>query len=416
MVSRRSWPDGWKRSPPRPGSEPQKAGRFAWSVGTVSLALMPEGIVPELLIFAGLILVIGVVFFVARPSRPPRTPKDGTQTQIAAPTPEAILVEEPQPAVVVETTEEAPVEAEAQPETKPRPSLRERLSKSRNFLAGRIADAFGGGVDDDTWDHLEAALIQADIGVETATKLTENLKEKARDRRVTQPEEVKGLLAEELVELFDLDQERALSFAPTGTTVWLVVGVNGAGKTTTNGKLAMDLRERGRSVALAASDTFRAAADEQLQIWADRAGATLVKHQPGADPGAVAYDAFQSARAKELDVLIVDTAGRLHTKTPLMDELGKVRRVIEKEGSVHEALLVIDATAGQNGLVQAREFASAAGVTGVVLTKLDGSAKGGIALAIEDTLGIPIKLIGVGEGVDDLEPFDPKTFVDALLS
>ncbi|MGI8407791.1 MAG: signal recognition particle-docking protein FtsY, partial [Actinomycetota bacterium] len=252
--------------------------------------------------------------------------------------------------------------------------------------------------------------------VETATKLTDKLKVTARERSVKEPAGLRGLLAEELVRLFDQDHERALSFAPEGTTVWLVVGVNGAGKTTTIGKLAVDLNERGHSVALAASDTFRAAADEQLQIWADRASAELVKHQPGADPGAVAYDAFQHARAKSLDVLIVDTAGRLHTKTPLMDELGKVRRVIEKEGSVHESLLVIDATAGQNGLVQAREFAAAAGVTGVVLSKLDGSAKGGIALAIEDTLGIPIKLIGVGEGVDDLEPFDPKTFVDALLS
>lgn len=365
---------------------------------------------PELLIVAGLIVSIGILFFVARPTRPPEEPQEKLDLDIAPPQPETILVEEAHPAVTVE----------AQPETeaveKTRPSLRDRLSKSRNFLAGRIADAFGGGVDDDTWDDLEAALIQADIGVETATKLTEGVKVKARDRRVTQPEEVKGLLAEELVALFDLDQERALAFAPEGTTVWLIVGVNGAGKTTTIGKLAVDLKERGRSVALAASDTFRAAADEQLQIWADRADAELVKHQPGADPGAVAYDAFQHARAKSLDVLIIDTAGRLHTKTPLMDELGKVRRVIEKEGSVDETLLVIDATAGQNGLVQAREFTAAAGVTGVVLTKLDGSAKGGIALAIEDTLGIPIKLIGVGEGVDDLEPFDPKTFVDALLS
>jgi fused signal recognition particle receptor len=205
-------------------------------------------------------------------------------------------------------------------------------------------------------------------------------------------------------------------FAPQKPTVWMVLGVNGTGKTTTIGKLAADLRDHGRKVSLAASDTFRAAADEQLQIWADRAGADLVKHQPGADPGAVAYDALQHARAREVDVLIVDTAGRLHTKTPLMDELGKIRRVIEKEGKVTEALLVIDATGGQNGLVQAREFAEAAGVTGVVLTKLDGTAKGGIALAIERTLGIPIKLIGVGEGLQDLEPFDPKTFVDALVS
>jgi fused signal recognition particle receptor len=192
--------------------------------------------------------------------------------------------------------------------------------------------------------------------------------------------------------------------------------VNGTGKTTTIGKLAKDLTERGKDVSLAAADTFRAAADEQLGVWAERTGADLVKHQPGADPGAVAYDAYQHARARNKDVLIVDTAGRLHTKSPLMDELGKIRRVIEKEGRVTEALLVIDATAGQNGLVQAREFTEAAGVTGVVLTKLDGTAKGGIALAIERDLGLPIKLIGVGEGIDDIQPFEPKTFVDALIS
>jgi fused signal recognition particle receptor len=242
------------------------------------------------------------------------------------------------------------------------------------------------------------------------------MKDKARERRLTDAADVRALLADELVSLFDRDRDRALSFAPQPPTVWLVVGVNGTGKTTTIGKLARDLKNHGRSVALAAADTFRAAADEQLGIWAERSQAELVKHQPGADPGAVAFDAQQFARARNIDVLIVDTAGRLHTKTPLMDELGKVKRVIEKEGHVEESLLVIDATAGQNGLVQAREFAEAAGVTGVVLTKLDGTAKGGIALAIEDTLGIPIKLIGVGEAVDDIEPFDPKTFVDALLS
>jgi fused signal recognition particle receptor len=205
-------------------------------------------------------------------------------------------------------------------------------------------------------------------------------------------------------------------FSPERPTVWLVLGVNGSGKTTTIGKLAGDLTSRGRTVSLAASDTFRAAADEQLSIWAQRAGADVVKHQPGADPGAVAFDAFQHARARQIDVLLVDTAGRLHNKTPLMDELAKIRRVIEKEGHVEEALLVLDATAGQNGLVQARQFAATAGVTGIVITKLDGTAKGGIALAIEDGLGLPIKLIGIGEGIDDLEPFDPKTFVDALLS
>jgi fused signal recognition particle receptor len=297
-----------------------------------------------------------------------------------------------------------------------RPSLRERLAKSRRFLAERLSEAFGGGLGDDTWEDIEAALIQADVGVATAGEVVEELKTKARERRLGDVEEVRGLLAEELIARFGFNGDRALAFAPEGVTVWLVVGVNGTGKTTTIGKLAVDLHERSKTVALAAADTFRAAADEQLGVWAERSDAQLVKHQPGADPGAVAYDAYRFARARQLDVLIIDTAGRLHTKTPLMDELSKIRRVIEKEGRVQEALLVLDATGGQNGLAQAREFAAATGVTGAVLTKLDGSAKGGIAVAIEKDLGIPIKLIGVGEGADDLEPFDPKTYVDALLS
>ena len=369
---------------------------------------------PELLIVLGLVLVIVAAVVVAR-RRPGEIDDIDVREETAAPetaAPETTTEAETAPTPEVEAT--PPIEERA--EEKVRPSLKERLSKSRRFLADKLSDAFGGGVDDETWEDLEAALIQADVGMDTATKLVEEVRSNARQAKVTQPDDVRALLADEVVGLFESDADRGLTFAPDGLTVWMVVGVNGTGKTTTIGKIATDLRMHGRNVALAAADTFRAAADEQLGIWADRAGAELVKHQPGADPGAVAYDALQHARAKNLDVLIVDTAGRLHTKTPLMDELGKVRRVIEKEGKVQEALLVIDATAGQNGLVQAREFAQTAGVTGVVLTKLDGTAKGGIAIAIEDTLGIPIKLIGVGEGVEDLEPFDPKTFVDALLS
>ena len=363
---------------------------------------MPEGIVPELLIAVALLAVVGGAFFVSRRGRGGEPPS-------------GIAVEERPAPVVSQPTETTPVQ-EAPPVETPRPTLRDRLAKSRKFFSDRLADAFGRAPDDETWGDLEAALIQADVGVESATRITKALEESARERKVTQPDEVKALLADELVALFDAGRERGLTLADEGPTVWLVVGVNGTGKTTTIGKLSRDLSQRGRSVSLAAADTFRAAADEQLGVWAERTGAQLVKHQHGADPGAVAFDAFQHARARGVDVLIVDTAGRLHTKTPLMDELGKVRRVIEKEGTVHETLLVIDATAGQNGLVQAREFAQAAGVTGVVLTKLDGTAKGGIALAIEQDLGIPIKLVGVGEGVDDMEAFDPKTFVDALLA
>ena len=389
---------------------------------------MPEGILPELLIAVALLAVVGGALFVSRRGRDDEPgagddaapgggvavedrPTDTAQT--IAPPVEAPPVEDAPPVTAppVETVPEEPLPVEA-----PRPTLRDRLAKSRKFFSDRLADAFGRAPDDETWEDVEAALIQADVGVETATRITESLKDRARERKITQPEEVKALLAEELVALFDAGIDRGLTLTEEGPSVWIVVGVNGTGKTTTIGKLSRDLSERGRTVSLAAADTFRAAADEQLGVWAERTGAQLVKHQHGADPGAVAFDAYRHARARGVDVLIVDTAGRLHTKTPLMDELGKVRRVIEKEGSVHETLLVIDATAGQNGLVQAREFAQAAGVTGVVLTKLDGTAKGGIALAIEQDLGIPIKLVGVGEGVDDMEPFDPKTFVDALLA
>jgi fused signal recognition particle receptor len=372
----------------------------------------------ELAIFAILIAIVVSVFFLARRKRPddapsaPVTQDEPPASTITKAPPETATEAAPETTAVEPTVTEAPPETAAPP----KPSLRDRLGRSRRFLADRLADAFGQGPDDDTWDDIEAALIQADVGVDVATEVTEDLRSKARERKITTVEEVRGLLAEELVGLFDLDRDRGLAFNATGPTVWLVVGVNGTGKTTTIGKLARDLKDRNRTVALAAADTFRAAADEQLAVWAERAGAQIVKHQHGADPGAVAFDAFRFATARKLDVLIIDTAGRLHTKTPLMDELGKVRRVVEKEGHVDEALLVIDATAGQNGLVQAKQFAEAAGVTGVVLTKLDGTAKGGIALAIERTLDIPIKLIGVGEAAEDLEPFDPKTFVDALLS
>lgn len=366
---------------------------------------------PELLIVGALVLVVGAVFFLARPRKPKAPPMEKPapappKTTVEAP-PETAGIEEPVPAEV------PPVEA---PPIRERPGLRDRLRRSRVFLSGRLADAFGAGADEATWEDLEAALIQADIGVDVATRVVGDLRSQARERKTTDPDEIRGLLADELVAMFKADAERTLTFAPEGPTVWLIVGVNGTGKTTTIGKLAADLRAHERTVALAAADTFRAAADEQLGVWAERAGATVVKHKPGADPGAVAFDAYQHVRAKNIDVLIVDTAGRLHTKTPLMDELAKVRRVVEKEGKVQEALLVIDATAGQNGLAQARQFADAAGVSGVILAKLDGTAKGGIAVAIENELGIPIKLIGLGEGIDDLEPFDPKTFVDALLS
>ncbi|MGH2746983.1 MAG: signal recognition particle-docking protein FtsY [Actinomycetota bacterium] len=374
---------------------------------------MPAGIVPELLVVLALLVLVAAVV-VIRWKRPPSDTGPSSRGDLE--TIERVRDVEVRPPAaepeVIEDAIEAPVEV---PPVPARPSLRDRLLKSRRFLADRLTDALGRGPAPETWDDIEAALIQADVGVEAATRIVEDLKEKARERKTTESQDLRTLLADELVSLF-ADRDRSLVLATGRPTVWMIVGVNGTGKTTTIGKLAFDLTARGKTVALAASDTFRAAADEQLSIWGERTGADVIKHQQGADPGAVAFDAYQHARARSTDVLIVDTAGRLHTKVPLMDELAKVRRVIEKEGHVDESLLVIDATGGQNGLAQAREFALSAGVSGVVLTKLDGTAKGGIALTIEDTLGIPIKLIGIGEAVGDLEPFDPKTYVDALLS
>ena len=369
---------------------------------------MFEGVVSQVLVVAFVVLLV-VALVVATRRRPGERHGPSSTKDLAAL--ERVRDVADAPPAADETLDErveAPVEAV-------RPTLRDRLARSRRFLGDRLAEALGRTPDEDTWEDLEAVLIQADVGVATASRIVDDLKAEASARRVSEAPELRALLADRLAARFDADRDRALEFGD-GVTVWLVVGVNGTGKTTTIAKLAADLRMHGRNVALAAADTFRAAADEQLAVWAERTGAELVKHQPGADPGAVAFDAFQHARARGIDVLIVDTAGRLHTKTPLMDELAKVRRVIEKEGTVHEVLLVIDASAGQNGLVQARQFTDALGITGVVLTKLDGTAKGGIAVAIEDTLGIPIKLIGVGERLEDVEPFDPKSYVDALLS
>ncbi|MGI8519858.1 MAG: signal recognition particle-docking protein FtsY [Actinomycetota bacterium] len=391
---------------------------------------MLEELLPQILVGLALVVIVAGVI-VARRRRPSGGRRGAThmkdfeameragRTAIETPTRREDEEREQRDAEAEPVTKAEAPPGEPTREAPVRPTLRDRLVKSRRFFAARLAEAFGGGVDEDTWEDLEVALIQADAGVETSTKIVARLRVAAKERGVTDAAELKGLLAEELIALFesvDPGRDRALTFAPEPPTVWLIVGVDGTGKTTTIGKLASDLAHRGQSVALAAADTFRAAADEQLQVWAVRSSAHLVRHQPGADPGAVAFDAVRFARARGLDVLLIDTAGRLHTKTPLMDELSKIRRVVEKEGSVTEALLVLDATAGQNGLAQARKFTQAAGVTGIVLTKLDGSAKGGIALAIESELGLPIKLIGVGEGIDDLEPFDPKTYVDALLS
>jgi fused signal recognition particle receptor len=287
--------------------------------------------------------------------------------------------------------------------------LRDSLSKSRRALTAELASAAFDPGDDAAWERLEEALIRGDVGVPATAELIRRLE--ARQDLT----DLGAALAEEIAVLLGEPGTLAVQAAPS---VILVVGVNGTGKTTTIGKLAERLRQHGHSVVLGAADTFRAAAEEQLGIWAERAGAVFVEGERGADPASVAYDAIEAAARDGRDVVIVDTAGRLHTQANLMQELAKMRRVIEGklEGAPHETLLVVDATTGQNGLQQARLFGEAVGVTGVALTKLDGSAKGGIAVAIAHDLGLPVKLIGVGERLEDLRPFDPDDFAQALVA
>ena len=286
--------------------------------------------------------------------------------------------------------------------------LRDSLGKSRRALTEELAAAAFDPADEEAWERLEIALIQADVGVPATAELIRRLEARG------ELGDLGEALAGEIEVLFGEPATLAASEHPS---VILVVGVNGTGKTTTIGKLAHQLRRHGRTVLLGAADTYRAAAEEQLEIWAERAGADFVGGSTGADPAAVAFDAVEAGRARGRDVVVVDTAGRLHTQTNLMEELAKVRRVIESrlEGAPHETLLVVDATTGQNGLQQARLFGASAQVTGVALTKLDGSAKGGVAVAIAHELGLPVKLVGVGEGVDDLRPFDAGDFARALV-
>jgi fused signal recognition particle receptor len=302
----------------------------------------------------------------------------------------------------------------------PRRRFRERLGRSRAAIGRGLSGLLARGADDDeAWEQLEEALLAADVGVATTTELVERLRTRARAERAA-GDQLRALLRAELLDAVAAgDRSLALDLLEEHQRpgIVLVVGVNGTGKTTTVGKLALALAEEGKQAVLVAADTFRAAATEQLVIWGQRVGAQVVRHQQGADPAAVAFDGLASARARGADVVLVDTAGRLHTKTNLMEELRKLRRVLEREGGhISEVLLVLDATTGQNGLAQAREFTGAVGVTGVVLTKLDGTAKGGIVVAVQHDLGIPVKLVGLGEGAHDLAPFDPEAFVDALLA
>lgn len=294
--------------------------------------------------------------------------------------------------------------------------IKSGLAKTAKAMQYSLSETFSfTEIDDDFYDELEELLILADLGVETAGKATEKLREKVRKNYLTQPDEVKAALREVLCEMLDVG-DTALNLS-TRPAVVLVIGVNGVGKTTTIGKLAHQLRDQGKKVLLCAGDTFRAAAADQLEIWSERAHCDIIRQHEGADPASVVYDAIAAAKARGSDVIICDTAGRLHNKQNLMNELNKISRILDRElpNASKEVLLVLDGTTGQNGLLQAKQFQECAGVTGMVLTKLDGTAKGGVVIAVAQALQIPVKFIGVGEQIDDLMPFDAKSFAEALI-
>ncbi|SDJ63628.1 fused signal recognition particle receptor [Nonomuraea maritima] len=375
------------------------------------------------------LLVIGGLFLYFRPGRkapPPVLPPE------APALPEE---EEKRPAAAGEEGEGAtttlpppvkpaePVVVEPEIEVPP-PSagrmvrLRSRLARSQSTLGRGLLELLSRDrLDDDVWDEIEESLITADVGVAPTQAVVEELRTRVKVLGSRTHDEVRGLLREQLLAQINPDLDRTLRVSPHGErpAVVLVVGVNGTGKTTTTGKLARSLIGDGRKVVLGAADTFRAAAADQLQTWGERVGADTVRGPEGGDPASVAFDAVARGIEEKVDVVIVDTAGRLHTKTGLMDELGKVKRVIEKKATVDEVLLVLDATTGQNGMRQAQVFAEAVNITGIALTKLDGTAKGGIVISVQRELGVPVKLVGLGEGPDDLAPFDPEVFVDAIL-
>ena len=394
-----------------------------------------------LLILALLVVVVGGAVFVSarrgrgtlvEPPPPPTAPTPPApappiaepEAPVAAPSVAAPPVEAPpvvvEPEAVPEpepVPEPAPV-PEPEPEApRPRATFRDRLGRARSAMSGYVGSIrTRGKIDAQTWDDLEEALIRADVGVQVTGVILDQLRATVAAEDIAQGDALlEALKAQLKADLHTGD--RTLRFEPGLPNVWLFVGVNGVGKTTTIGKVGKRQADDGRTVVMAAGDTFRAAAAEQLETWAERAGAELVRGAEGGDPSSIIFDAVQRAAARGYDLVLADTAGRLHTKVNLMEELRKVRRVADRDpGKVTEVLLVLDATTGQNGLVQAQQFTEAVDLTGVVLTKLDGSAKGGIALAIQAMLGIPIKLVGLGEAVEDLIEFDPDAFVDALFS
>ncbi|GHJ94466.1 MULTISPECIES: signal recognition particle-docking protein FtsY [Streptomyces] len=361
---------------------------------------------------------------------PPAEPHVGDEAETPREEPRRTVEEVDLPtaeeAVETPAALEDPVVAEAPPAPEievPEPTagrlvrLRARLARSQNSLGkGLLTLLSREHLDEDTWEEIEETLLTADVGVAPTQELVDRLRERVKVLGTRTPDELRALLREELVALLgDYDRTVHTESPEDVPGVVMVVGVNGTGKTTTTGKLARVLVADGKSVVLGAADTFRAAAADQLQTWGDRVGARTVRGPEGGDPASIAFDAVKEGIAEKADVVLIDTAGRLHTKTGLMDELGKVKRVVEKHGPLDEILLVLDATTGQNGLIQARVFAEVVDITGIVLTKLDGTAKGGIVVAVQRELGVPVKLVGLGEGPDDLAPFEPGAFVDALI-
>ncbi|GHA03079.1 signal recognition particle-docking protein FtsY [Streptomyces echinoruber] len=357
---------------------------------------------------------------------PPAEPHVGEEAETPREEPRRTIEEVDLPEGSAPTAVEEPLvpEIELPPIEVPEPTagrlvrLRARLSRSQNALGKGLLNLLSREhLDEDTWEEIEDTLLTADVGVQPTQELVGRLRERVKVLGTRTPEELRGLLREELLQLVGPDMDRTVRTEPEAGKpgIVMVVGVNGTGKTTTTGKLARVLVADGRSVVLGAADTFRAAAADQLQTWGERVGAHTVRGPEGGDPASVAFDAVKEGKEMGADVVLIDTAGRLHTKTGLMDELGKVKRVVEKHAPLDEVLLVLDATTGQNGLIQARVFAEVVDVTGIVLTKLDGTAKGGIVVAVQRELGVPVKLVGLGEGPDDLAPFEPEAFVDALI-
>ncbi|TDD98981.1 signal recognition particle-docking protein FtsY [Jiangella asiatica] len=388
----------------------------------------------EFIVIAAVIVVLAVVLAVLLVPRrrrgqvAPPAPRPGVDYQPGVGDDATAPVEEQRtPLSDVQLPEAEPAEAPVEPVIeRPEPAagrllrLRSRLARSQSgFGKGLLGLLSRERLDEDTWEEIEDTLLTADLGVTPTQELVDRLRTRARVESIASPDAARTVLREELVALVDPSLDRTLRterhVEDGRPAVVLVVGVNGTGKTTTIGKLARVLVAEDRDVVLGAADTFRAAAADQLTTWGDRVGVPTVRGPEGGDPASVAFDAVKAGIEQEVDAVIVDTAGRLQTKVGLMDELGKVKRVIEKHGAVDEVLLVIDATTGQNGLVQARVFGEVVDVTGIVLTKLDGTAKGGIVVAVQRELGVPVKLVGLGEGPDDLAPFDPEAFVDGIL-